>query len=591
MAAVATGAETNRIGSLLVADCGTVTTRAVLLEQVGGEYRFVAHGEAPTTLGSCWNAVTDGVRHAIERISDKTGWKFIDENGDLISPQTRGQRGVDALACTASASEPLRVALGGLSEDLSIAGLRRVAAGTYSEIVTVLNDDDGIPLNEEGCVRAIRSSAPDVVCVAGGIEGGAERPVLDMVRGATLACSMMDREKRPTLLYAGNSRLRRRVADIVGDEAELRVADNVRPTLEDEYVVEAQQELQSLFVQRRLEELPGIATLSGWSPMPVAPTAEAFGRLIRYLWHLGDPERGVLGIDVGGSSTTLAAVFDDRLYLTIRSNLGSAFGRQHLLGRQDPEAVTRWLPEGLSCNHAHGLLIEKEAYPSSIPQIERDLWLEQAVAREAISRTLDLARPGWQPGVAEVYPGLMPLCDTIVVAGGVLGKAPRPGQAALILLDALQPIGISTLVLDADGLAPALGNVAKIKPVAAVEVLDAGGLTNLGTVVSPVGESRPGDTVLTMRVSYDSGRELDIEVRHGDLEIVPLPVGQEAVLDLSPRGGFDVGAGGRGEGGRWRVSGGLVGLIVDARGRPLRLATETEQRREEMRQWLSTVGA
>jgi hypothetical protein len=183
----------------------------------------------------------------------------------------------------------------------------------------------------------------------------------------------------------------------------------------------------------------------------------------------------------------------------------------------------------------------------------------------------------------------MPLCDTIVIGGAVLARAPRPGQAALVLLDALQPIGVSTLVLDAYGLAPALGNVATIKPVAAVEALDAGGLTNLGTVVAPVGEAKPGDTILKMKVAYNNESELDVEVRYGDIEILPLPLGQEAVLELSPRRGFDVGLG-RGKGGKRRVSGGLAGLIIDARGRPLRLPTEPEQRHEQMRQWLSDTG-
>jgi hypothetical protein len=446
-------------------------------------------------------------------------------------------------------------------------------------------------LTDEACVRAIRNAAPDVVCIAGGIENGADRPVLDMVRAATLACSMMDRQARPAMVYAGNSRLRKQVAEIVGDEAELRVVENVRPTLEREYLADAQQELESLFVQRKLKQLPGVATLSKWSPIPVAPTAQAFARLIQYLWHLGDPQRGVLGVDVGGSNTTIAAAFDEQLHLTIHNGLGVAFGGEELLRSENPEVITRWLPEPLSYDETRGLLINKETHPTSIPQVERELWLEQAVAREAIREALEIARPAWKPGSAQVHPDLLPVCDTIVISGGALAKAPRPGQAALVLLDALQPVGISTLVMDAYGLAPALGSVARVKPVAAVEALDAGGLTNLGTVIAPIGKAKPGDTVLKMKVSYDNGSELEVEVRYGDLEILPLPIGQEAVLELSPRRGFEIGVGLKGQGGKRRVSGGLAGLIVDARGRPMRLPPEPEQRHEQMQQWLRDAGA
>ena len=583
-------AAENGIRSILVVDCGTVMTRAMLLDGVGGEYRLVAQGQASTTWGESSTDITGGVRRAVRQISDVTGRRFFDEGGDLISPQETWQQGVDAFAVTVSASEPLQLALGGLGRNLSIASARRAAAGTYAQIRTLLNDRQGIPLTDESCVRAIRNAEPDVVCIAGGIEDGADRPVLGMVKATTLACSMMDRQTRPAMLYAGNSRLRRQVAEIIGDEAELRVVGNVRPTLEREYLADAQQELASLFLQRKLKQLPGMATLSNWSPVPVAPTAQAFGRLIQYLWHLGDPETGVLGVDVGGSNTTIAAVFDERLHLTIHSGLGAAFGGEELLRSKNPETLMRWLPEPLSYEEARGLLINKETHPTSIPQVERELWLEQAVAREAIRETLEIARPGWQPGYAQVYSDLLPVCDTIVISGGTLAKAPRPGQAALVLLDALQPIGISTLVIDAYGLAPALGSVASIKPVAAVEALDAGGLINLGTVVAPVGEAKPGDSVLEMKVSYDNGSELEIEVCYGDLEVLPLPVGQEAVLELSPRRGFEVGVGVKGNGGKRRVSGGLAGLIIDARGRPLHLPLDPEQRREQIQRWLRGAG-
>jgi hypothetical protein len=584
-------AAENGIGSILVVDCGTVMTRAMLLDGVRGEYRLVAHGEASTTWGGSSTDITGGVHRAVRQISDVTGRRFFDEGGDLISPQATWERGVDAFAVTVSASEPLLLALGGLGRDLSIASARRAAAGTYAQIGTLLNDSQGIPLTDEACVRAIRNAAPDVVCIAGGIENGADRPVLDMVKAATLACSMMDRQARPAMVYAGNSRLRKQVAEIVGDEAELRVVENVRPTLEREYLADAQQELESLFVQRKLKQLPGVATLSKWSPIPVAPTAQAFARLIQYLWHLGDPQRGVLGVDVGGSNTTIAAAFDEQLHLTIHNGLGVAFGGEELLRSENPEVITRWLPEPLSYDETRGLLINKETHPTSIPQVERELWLEQAVAREAIREALEIARPAWKPGSAQVHPDLLPVCDTIVISGGALAKAPRPGQAALVLLDALQPVGISTLVMDAYGLAPALGSVARVKPVAAVEALDAGGLTNLGTVIAPIGKAKPGDTVLKMKVSYDNGSELEVEVRYGDLEILPLPIGQEAVLELSPRRGFEIGVGLKGQGGKRRVSGGLAGLIVDARGRPMRLPPEPEQRHEQMQQWLRDAGA
>ncbi len=578
------------IGSILLADCGTVMTKAVLLDQAAGQYRFVAQGEAPSTVEYPWSDVAAGIRHAVEQISEVTGRRFFDASGDLISPELDRQ-GVDVFAATISASQPLQVVLGGLVRDLSVASAERATAGTYSLVKAVLaGDGRGEGLSDEQRVRTIRDAAPDVICIAGGIEGGAVTPVLELVEAAALACSLMEPELRPRLLYAGNSRLRRQVVDIVGERAELHVADNVRPTLTEENLLSAQTELDALYTQDKMGQLPGIDTVSGWSPVPLAPTARAFGRLVQYLWHLGDPSKGVLGVDVGAANTTVAAAFDGRLSLTVRGDLGIAFGGEQLLQKQGADTITRWLPEPMSGDEVRGLLINKEMHPVSIPQESRELWLEQALAREAICRTLQVARPGWNPGAAQSYSHLLPLCDTIVISGGVLAHTPRPGQAALIVLDGLEPIGVSTLVLDAHGLAPALGNVAAVKPLAAVEALDSGCFVNLATVVAPVGHARHGDTILKVQVAYDDGSKFSVEVRYGDLEILPLMPGQQAVLELRPLRHFDVGLGGPGKGGKRRVSGGLAGLIIDARGRPLRLPSDPKQRQARMRQWLWDAG-
>ncbi len=585
-------AETQHIQSILLTDCGTVTTKAMLVEQVAGQYRFVAQGIAPTTVNPPWSDLVSSIHQAVEQISQVTGRHFFDTDGRLISPEVTGNRGVDKFAATVSASQPLQVVLGGLVRGLSVASAERAVAGTYASIKTTLTGDSRGKLGEEGCVRAIRDAKPDVVCIAGGTENGAVTPVLELVETATLACSLMEPDSRPRLLYMGNSRLRRQVVEIVGEVADLRVADNVRPTPEDENLISAQEELVTMYVQKKMSQLSGIDFVSRWGPVPPSPTASAFGQLIQYLWHLGDPSKGVLGVDAGAANTTIAAVFDGQLSLTIRGDLGTALGGAQWLKQEDQEdaPIIRWLPEPMSKSEAWGVLINKEAYPYSVEQEPRELWVEQAVAREAIRTTLDTARPGWKPGNAQPYPHLLPLCDTIIVSGGALTHAPRPSHTALIVLDAVEPIGVSTLVLDPYGLVPALGSVAAVKPLAAVEALDNGGLVNLATVIAPVGRARPGDRILKVQITYEDDSKLSIDVHYGDLEVLPLPPGQEAVVELRPRRHFDVGLGGPGRGGKRRVSGGLVGLIIDARGRPLCPAQDPQQRQAQVQNWLWSVG-
>lgn len=585
--------EEQQIGSILLADCGTVITKAVLLEQVAGEYRFIAQSEAPTTTEYPWSDVSEGIRHAVEQIAQVTDRQFFDESGDLIVPESAGRHGVDAFAATSSASEPLEVVLGGLVRDLSISSAQRAAAGTYSAVKAILAGDDKGQPGEEELVKAIRKASPDVICIAGGTDGGATTPVLELVKTVTLACSMMDARMRPRVLYAGNSQLRQRVVKVVKGQTELRVADNVRPTLTKENLSSAQEELHTLYVQNKMGLLPGIDVVNSWTTMPLTPTGAALGRLIEYLGHLSDSPRGVLGVDVGAANTTICAVFDKQPFLTIYGGLGTAFGGKQLLQERGFEALTRWLPEPMDDDEIYGFLLNKEMRPVSIHQETRELRLEQALTREVIRTALRIARPGWEADAAQPYPQFLPLCDTIIVSGGTLAHAPRPGQVALIVLDALEPIGVTTLVLDRYGLMPALGNAAMIKPLAAVETLDNGALVNLATVVTPVaGRARRGDVILKVKVTYDDGSALNIDVEYGNLEVLPLPPGQQAELQLSPvrRFGFDVGLGGAGRSGKRQVSGGLAGLIIDARGRPLRLVRKLERRQDQIRQWLWDVG-
>jgi hypothetical protein len=202
---------------------------------------------------------------------------------------------------------------------------------------------------------------------------------------------------------------------------------------------------------------------------------------------------------------------------------------------------------------------------------------------------LDVALPTWDVGAASIQPEMLPRLDPILISGGGVVHMPRPGQSLLTVLDGLQPVGISTILLDVNRAAPSLGAVAGVKPLAAASALDAGTLIPLGTVISPVGSGRLGEPVLQMRIAYDDGGELDVEARYGDLEIWPLLPGQRATLELRANRRFDLGMG-MGRSGKVQAIGGLVGLVVDARGRPLTLPEDADQRRRLLNRWIWDVG-
>ena len=183
--------------------------------------------------------------------------------------------------------------------------------------------------------------------------------------------------------------------------------------------------------------------------------------------------------------------------------------------------------------------------------------------------------------------------DLILATGAVLAHAPRYGQAALMLLDALQPRGVTSLVLDRTMLISQLGAVATVAPVAAVQVNENDAVMHrLGTCVVPFGELPQGQTAIRVGVEYSNGRQVTAEVMSGSIEIIPLKLNEQALLTLYPAPTVDVGLG-PGERARAaeEIDGGLVGLIIDARGRPLSLPANDNERQARLLQWMQVIGA
>ena len=99
---------------------------------------------------------------------------------------------------------------------------------------------------------------------------------------------------------------------------------------------------------------------------------------------IGDPRTGTLGVDVGASNTTLGAAFNGKLQMTVRSDIGSAFGGLRLLKEVKIADVARWLPFQIQPTDLEAFVIDKELRPLTIPPDGRELLIEQALAREAI---------------------------------------------------------------------------------------------------------------------------------------------------------------------------------------------------------------
>jgi len=573
--------------TLLAVDVGTVNTRASLFDVVDGRYRMVATGRASSTAGSPLFDIREGMHMAVEELNAVTGRPLLDEGDSLIIPTTTEGAGVDAFVATSSAGPRPRTVLVGLMPGVSMESARRLAGSTYLNVVEEIGLLDR--RREEEQIDVLVAAQPDVILMVGGTDGGASASVLRMIEIVGLVVGLLSTAQRPNLVFAGNRALGAAVSEYFQERAPVTIVPNIRPSLDVEELEPARLKLSEIIRQLRAGKINGFEDLAAWSGGSMMLTGDAFGRVVRYLSQVYDPDKGVLGIDVGASHVTVAAAFDGILNLRVNSDLGLGSSMPGLMRYASIEDISRWLPGEEPAGKVRDYLYNKALYPGSVPTELADLHIEYALVRELIRTGIALARGDWQKGAGAT---LLPALEPIIASGGAIARAPRPGYAALALLDAIQPKGVTTLVLDPHNLIPAVGAAAGLLPMITVQVLESGSFVSLGTVVSPVGHARQGRPVMRVRVEPEGGGEMsEGAVRFGQVVLLPLRQGEHARLTVRPESGFDVGFGGAGKAGALRVAGGALGVIIDARGRPLELSKDPVERQEMNLKWLKEVGA
>lgn len=573
--------------SLLVIDIGEINTRGLLFDVVDGHYRFIASGSGPTTLGSPLHDVGHGVRLALDHLQVITGRVLLGEDERIKIPAYADGSGVDAFAVVMSAGVPLKVMVFGLQSDISVESAQRLAETTYAQIVEIfhLNDRRKNQVRLNSIVRL----RPDIILIAGGTENGSRQSVLKLIEPIRLACYLLPDELKPQVLYAGNQVLAKEVESILMPLTSFTSAPNIRPILEAERSEPAQAFLSRVYRQNRIRQISGVRELNTWAGGHLMPAATALGRIVRFL-SLEDDSKGVLGVDVGVSATTVAAAFNGHLCLGVYPQYGLRDGAKGLMAQNNLRDITRWLYIEIPDEEVRDYVYNKALYPASLPATTRDLAIEQALARQAMRLSLEKLAPSYQNDITGPYPESSPTFEPILASGSVLTKAPALTQSLMMLLDAIQPTGMTTLILDQNNLVAALGAAAGINPTMAVQVIDSGALLNLGAVICPVCDVRMGTAVLRVHMQYESGGNEKFEIKKGEFSVLPLAFEQAASLHLKPLHGADIGLG-AGRGCRVnRVVGGALGLIIDGRGRPLKLPKDPAKRRALYIRWLKVLG-
>ncbi len=575
---------------ILATDCGSTTTKAILIEKIGDEYRQTYRGEAPTTVEAPFEDVTKGVLNSIQEIEDLSGRRFLDGE-KIIHPSQPDGTGCDIYISTSSAGGGLQMMVAGVVLQMTAESAERAALGAGAIVMDVLAiNDKRLPHERIERIRALR---PDMILLAGGTDGGDESRVVEMAEQITAA------DPKPRLgisyqlpiIYAGNVKAREEINATMGEKFALTVTSNIRPTLEQENPWEARMKIQDLFEQHVMAQAPGYNKLIDWCGAPIMPTPAAVGLIIRTIAQKEDIN--VIGVDIGGATTDVFSYFKiagEGIYnRSVSANLGMSYSVSNVMAEAGMPNVMRWVPFDIDEQDLRNRIKNKMIRPTTIPHLLEELIIEHGLAREAlrlafaqhkelavglkgVQQQRDIADAFSQEASGATLINMMEL-DLLVGSGGVLSHAPRRCQAMMMMIDAFQPEGCTRMAVDSIFMMPHLGVLTEVHDKAATEVFNKDCIIYLGTCFAPVGTMRQGDRAMSYKLEMETGEKHEGELAFGEIKLIPYGLNEQdlplkGTATITPSRHLDMGAG-RGKTVKGEIFGGVVGIVLDARGRPL----------------------
>ena len=594
----------NQVRFILATDCGSTTTKAILIEKIEGDFHQTHRGEAPTTVEAPVEDVTVGVINAITEVQELAGRKLLDNN-QIIKPRTNDE-GVDLYISTSSAGGGLQMMVAGAVRNLTAESAERAALGAGAIVMDVIASNDKRLPHEK--IDQIRQLRPDMLLLSGGVDGGTVTHVAELAEivAAANPKPRLGVSYQMPVIFAGNKDAAGIVREKLESRMSLEVVDNLRPTMERENLMPTRLKIQDQFLEHVMMHAPGYKKLIEWTDTEIMPTPGAVGAIIQTIAEQNQVQ--VVGVDIGGATTDVFSVFQNQVResifnRTVSANLGMSYSISNVLTETGMENILRWLPFEIDLVDLQNRIKNKMIRPTTIPQLLEELIIEHAIAREALrlafeqhkKLAVELKGVQQQRTISEAFAQtetgntLVNMFDLslIVGSGGVLSHAPRRQQSMLMMIDAFLPEGVTQLAVDSIFMMPQLGVLSQVNKEAATQVFNRDCLIHLGTCIAPTGQAKKGGSCLEISLDMPSGTVEDT-IPAGELKLYQLKMDEVVHVKIQPNRHFDVGAG-NGQVFEAEVRGGVVGLVIDTRGRPLGMSVDMVQSVEDLKKWLEAL--
>ncbi len=588
--------------TILTADVGGATTKSSLIKSDDTGYTLLGTARAPTTWNTEGGQVMVGILDSLRILEQKTGRPLISDGRPILDGDA--DRGADALMVTSSAAGGMRLLCLGLVRMMTAESAERAALGAGATLSAVVAADDGRTLTER--LAVIRDSDADMVLMAGGTDDGTVEHVVALAEylAAARPKPRLGEGVAMPIIFAGNVLAREPVLAMLESIGNVHIVENLRPSLDKEVLEPVRELIADLYLEHVAQRTPGFSDLLYWTGGVLEPTPAAAGKALRSMADTFGVN--VLGVDMGASTADVFSVIDGAYNRSVSTEVGVGVSADGILERVGVDAIAQWLHYPVEERDLENWIMNRTLRPQTVPTEIEELHLFHALARESLKlayrehrdlvvglkgvkqyRTFDDTFEQTKTGLPLIHSSAL---DVIIGTGSILSATPSPAEAAMILLDGIQPAGISRFYVDKHGLMPQVGALMDHAP-EVQEVFFHRWLLPLGTVVAPTGEAwgRHGSPVAEMYLTDESGRRQFRILRVGELDVVPLGTSEAVRIEIIPRRNYDLG-----DGPGTRVSadvkGGEIGLIIDVRGRPLIPPKSDAARFAALGKWRAAMG-
>lgn len=572
--------------TLLGLDIGWVNTRVSLFGINKNRFNLVDCQKTQTTLDPTFD-LGRGVVEALRKLEKQANYALLDGSEKIIKTKEATDKGVQQVTVTTSVGPWPRTVLLGLTERGSLQAGRTLTDSLPLDLIQSFGMDALV--DQPRVIETLVQIHPEIFILTGGETGGATGLMQAWVDVLRIYCRLIPPSLKPTIVFGGNPALEESVKRHLQPLTRLKTAANLLPLVGEMDLLPAQVALVQEIFRIWKKKSPSLAALSFLAKDLEGTRSFYLGRTVRWLARSqgNSDQKGVLALDLGVGTTTISAASGDEMGTVLIPHFGQQI---EILVEETIRFVREWC--GVECDQDQvvDFLSRKSILPELLPETKLELALSQALTRLRLQQGLEKFTHNYPLLAYDSRNGLSNGFRKVFISGDELTQAPSSGQLLMMLLDGLQPRGVTTFLIDQHHLLSLLGIIGGMEPVFPVHILESNAFSNLGTTLCPLSDARPGKTILSFEIDGQNGTKHAGDIQQGRLVHLDLPMGEVAKVTLHRKSGTDLGMGGQGVGGSLEITGGRLGLVIDARGRPVKLAKDAQIRRNQFQGWLEELG-